>query len=100
MKRLLLLSLLCASVCYGGSTIILNWIQTDTTIDYETGETNVVKTVCFSLVDKFGAPFRTAVSLPSGYTSLDVSNAVATGAARLAAAARVTDWQPEAVKLP
>ena len=100
MRKLLLLSLLCASVALAHSTIILNWLQTETVIDDEAGTTNTVSTVCFSLVDKFGAPFTTAIQLPQGYTAQDLSNAVAAGSARLAEQCRVTEWTPETVKLP
>ena len=100
MKRVLLLSLLCASVALAHSTIILNWIETSTTIDYKDGTTNTVSTVCFSLVDKFGARFTTSTQLPQGYTAQDLSNTVATGSARLATQCQVTEWTPETVKLP
>jgi hypothetical protein len=75
-------------------------VETTTTIDYETFTTNTVSTVCFSVADKFGARFTDAVRLPTPYSAADVSNAVATGSARLARAAKVTEWTPTEAVLP
>lgn len=100
MKRICFILLLAASAALADSTIILHWVETDIVTDDETSMTTTNCRVSFSLVDKFGAPFRTAVSLPVGYTSQDLSNSVSSGAAQLATSARVTDWTPQQVVLP
>lgn len=93
MKRLAAILLLCAVSAWAGTIVVL-WTLEDqhlaiAEVDGAVVTNQVPARVVFWFTDKFGARFQSSATLPWDYSATDLSNAVASGAAKLAADARV-----------